>query len=155
MDALFSLLPGVCESGSHLVADAPARYPLWCRVSQVVGCPLNVIHSLAGPAPGLCAGGAEKALYEVHRRGGETSAHAGVRTALDRLRPPICSTASQPLLRAADAQRAAALGVGRLPGRSCCYARSGPCARGTSFRYGCQRRWRGSSVLRDARRSVI
>ena len=117
--------------------------------------PLNVIHSLAGPAPGLCAGGAEKAPYEVRRRGGETSAHAGVRTALDRLRPPIRSTASQPLLRAADAQRAAALGVGRLPGRSCCYARSGPCACGTSFRYGCQRRWRGSGVLRDARRSVI
>lgn len=115
-----------CEFGSRRWLMPLPDIPL-AQGLQVVGCPLNVIHSLAGPVPGLCAGDAEKAPYEVRRRGGETSAHAGVRTALDCLRTP--PTGSAP--GASTATNAPTGGSASSPGGSS-PGQSSKCARNTA-----------------------
>jgi hypothetical protein len=76
--------------------SAPSKAPLGAGIRRVRHALSMPPDSHAGPVLVPCAGSAEKAPYEVRRRGGETSAHAGVSTALG---PSALPSAPLPLNR--------------------------------------------------------
>lgn len=108
LDASFSPLPVHCKSGLHLAAQCPVKNPLWCRDSQGSACSLNAPDSHAGPVLAQCGGSAEKHPMKCAGVAGRRVRTPGY-TRRWVPAPPICSTASQPLLLAADAQQLLAL----------------------------------------------